>query len=185
MYMRACWRAGVSALFIFVAVVGCATSGTSKPTSDTEYPVTTVRTPSPPTFRSTETFSPPPLPPYVASSDKPAPARPAGGIPRDLIGRWSGGEGSQTGYTLTFWEDGRYELAHERTTGIPQFIERGLAGGTGNEIVLRPVDVSGPVSRSERTARWSVQRMADVYGYDIEVLVLVDVYGEFSYAKAE
>ncbi|WP_330276051.1 hypothetical protein OG205_10785 [Lentzea sp. NBC_00516] len=180
--MKTCWRVCASVLFLFLTVVGCTTPGTPKPAPDAGTPAATVRDPAPPAAGSTEPATPPPP---VASPDKPAPARPAGGMPPDLVGTWSGGEGSQTGYTLTFAQDGRYELSHDRATGIPQFVERGLAGGTGNEVVLRPVDVVGQVSRTERTARWSVQKMGDVYGYNVELLVVVDIYGEFSYAKDE
>ncbi len=172
-------------LILLPLLAGCATTGSSKSSPSVEDSVATARTPESAGATTTEEVSLPPAPTTPATSEAPAPERPSGEVPSDLIGRWVGGEGSRSGYTLTFWADGRYQLSHDRSTGIPQFVERGLAGGKGYEIVLRPVEVAGSVERIERRARWSVQKAPDVYGYDIEVLVLVDIYGEFSYVKDE
>lgn len=178
-----CRNACGAMLILFPLLTGCATTGSPKSSPSIEGSVATARTSESAGATTMGEVSLPSAPRTPATSEAPAPERPSGEVPGDLIGRWVGGEGSRSGYTLIFWPDGRYQLSHDRSTGIPQFIERGLAGGTGYEIVLRPVEVAGSVERIERRARWSVQKRPDVYGYDIEVLALVDIYGEFSYTK--
>jgi len=107
------------------------------------------------------------------------PPRPQGEVPQPLIGVWSGGEGSKSGYRLTFFADGTYELIHERSTAIPVFREVGYCVGDGSSLLLRPVMVEGPVERRERMASWGIQSSSVV-----DVLTVIDQFdGEFSYVR--
>ncbi|MDQ3764270.1 MAG: hypothetical protein M3460_22635 [Actinomycetota bacterium] len=107
------------------------------------------------------------------------PPRPQGEVPQPLVGVWSGGQGSKSGYRLTFFADSTYELIHERNTAIPAFREVGYCVGNGSSLLLRPVMVKGPVKRRERTARWDIQPSSVV-----DVLTVIDEFdGEFSYVR--
>ena len=126
-----------------------------------------------------DTATRPPTVSQHAAAAPPVPPRPQGKIPPPLIGIWSGGEGSKSGYRLTFRADGTYELIHERGTAIPVFRETGYCVGDNSRLLLRPVVVEGPVERRERTARWGIQPSSVV-----EVLTVLDPFdGEFSYVK--
>lgn len=120
------------------------------------------------TSQAAETAAVPPIPPP-----------PQGEIPPPLVGEWSGGEGSKSGYRLTFLADGTYELIHERGTAIPVFREAGYCAGDNSSLLLRPVVVEGPVERRERTVRWGIQPSSVV-----DVLTVIDpIDGEFSYVR--
>lgn len=107
------------------------------------------------------------------------PPRPEGEVPQSLVGVWSGGEGSKSGYRLTFFADSTYELMHERSTAIPMFREVGYCVGDSSRLLLRPIMVEGPVERGERTAHWSIQQSSVV-----DVLTVIDQFdGEFSYVR--
>lgn len=107
------------------------------------------------------------------------PPRPQGAVPQPLVGVWSGGEGSKSGYQLTFFADSTYELIHEGSTAIPAFREVGYCVGDGSRLLLRPVMVEGPVERWERMALWGIQPSSVV-----EVLTVIDQFdGEFSYVR--
>ena len=109
------------------------------------------------------------------------PPRPEGEVPQPLVGVWSGGEGSKSGYRLTFYADSTYELVHERSTAIPMFREVGYCVGDSSHLLLRPVTVEGPLERGERTASWSIQPSSVV-----DVLTVVDqLDGEFSYVRID
>lgn len=108
-----------------------------------------------------------------------APPRPQGKVPSPLVGVWSGGEGSKSGYRLTFFSNSTYELIHERSTAIPAFREVGYCVGGNSSLLLRSVKVEGPVERSERTARWGIQPSSV-----IDVLTVIDpLEGESSYVR--
>ena len=174
--MRFCCRAWGLVLVLVLPLTGCADGGS--PSGSRNFPGTSPNS----VVRTAEAGSS--AAEAEVTTPEPSTVEPLpGGIPTDLIGRWVGGEGAASGYTVVFRGDGRYQLSHDKSTAIPRFVEYGVAGGTGEEIVLRPVEVAGPVERVERTAGWSLQNAGDVYGYDIEVLVLTDLYGEFSYVK--
>jgi hypothetical protein len=107
------------------------------------------------------------------------PPRPQGEVPQPLVGVWSGGEGSKSGYRLTFFADSTYELIHERSTAIPAFREVGYCVGDGSSLLFRPVMVQGAVERQERAARWGIQPSSVV-----DVLTIIDGFGgEFSYVR--
>lgn len=103
------------------------------------------------------------------------PPRPQGRVPQPLVGAWSGGEGSKSGYRLTFFADSTYELVHERVTAIPAFREVGYCVGDGASLLLRPVRIEGLVKRRERTARWDIQQSSVV-----DVLTVIDRLTESS-----
>lgn len=135
-------------------------STTAQPTgsvSDSESGV------SPPSYDTAETTATPPEPV--------TPPRPEGEVPQPLVGVWSGGEGSKSGYRLTFFADSTYELVHERNTAIPMFREVGYCVGDSSHLLLRPFTIEGPVEHGERAARWSIQPSSVV-----DVLTVVDQF---------
>jgi hypothetical protein len=139
-----------------------------QPTGLAPEPESGISTPS---YESTETTDVQPVPV--------PPPRPEGEVPQPLVGVWSGGEGSKSGYHLIFFADSTYELIHERRTAIPMFREVGYCVGNSSRLLLRPVMVEGPVERWERTAYWGIQSSSVV-----DVLTVIDQFdGEFSYVR--
>lgn len=170
----------IVATAVILAATACGTRGVL-PTSPAGNPTTV----DPPTGLVAEPESGAPPPSYdtaatTARQPEPVtPPRPEGEVPQPLVGVWSGGEGSKSGYQLTFFADSTYELIHERNTAIPMFREVGYCVGDSSHLLLRPVMVEGPVERWERTASWSIQPSSVV-----EVLTVVDQFdGEFSYVR--
>lgn len=170
-------------LIVLFFLVGCGEGGTrgAPPTSShgnastigqpTELASDTETRPSTASRNTTEKTALQPVPV--------TPPRPQGEVPQPLVGVWSGGEGSKSGYRLTFFADSTYELIHERNTAIPVFREVGYCVGDGSNLLLRPVMVEGPVERWERAARWGIQQSSVV-----DVLTIIDQFdGEFSYVR--
>lgn len=111
----------------------------------------------------------------------PAPLAPASGdVTRELVGMWEGGPGAQSGWRLIITADGRYELAHERSSPAwPIFVEQGVAFSQGSDLELTPTVVEGDVQREPRVAQWSIQPSSVV-----AVLTVIDpIDGEFSYVR--
>jgi hypothetical protein len=109
------------------------------------------------------------------------PPRPAGSVPRSVLGIWHGGQDNRTDYTFIAASAGEYELDHTATPALPAFVEKGWIVGDADRILLRPVLVDG-VRTHERTASWT--RLPNSVGIDI--LVISDpLFGELTYVPAD
>jgi hypothetical protein len=109
------------------------------------------------------------------------PARPAGGVPRSILGFWHGGQDNRTDYTFIVASAGEYELDHTATPALPAFVEKGWIVGDAERLLLRPVLVDG-VRTQERTATWT--RLPNSVG--IPILVISDpLFGELTYVPAD
>jgi hypothetical protein len=109
------------------------------------------------------------------------PPRPAGGVPRSVLGFWHGGQDNRTDYTFIVASAGEYELDHNATPALPAFVEKGWIVGDAERLLLRPVLVDG-VRTQERTATWT--RLPNSVG--IPILVISDpLFGELTYVPAD
>jgi hypothetical protein len=109
------------------------------------------------------------------------PPRPAGSVPRPVLGIWHGGQDNRTDYTFIVVSAGEYELDHAGTPALPAFVEKGWIVGDATRILLRPVLVDGVRTR-ERVATWN--KLPNSVGIDI--LVISDpLFGELTYVPAD
>lgn len=107
--------------------------------------------------------------------------RPAGSVPRPVLGIWHGGQNNRTDYKFIVSEAGVYVLDHTATRALPAFVEKGWIVGDADRILLRPVQVEG-VRTQERVATWT--KLPNSLGIDI--LVIADpLFGELTYVPAD
>jgi hypothetical protein len=117
----------------------------------------------------------------AAAAQLQQPPRPAGSVPRPVLGIWHGGQDNRTDYTFIVASAGEYELDHKATPALPAFVEKGWIVGDSGRILLRPVLVDG-VRTQERIATWS--KLPNSVGIDI--LVVSDpLFGELTYVPAD
>jgi hypothetical protein len=182
---------------ILIALVGCQSatdSGKSQPAvSDTvALPATTVPVQADPEA----TAQPVSTQPQAPRTTRQAPPVTGGHVPAELVGAWSGGPGSQSGFRYEFSAAGTY-----RFTGIlqqqagPTFLleEVGVVDVRGSRMLLKPQQAqfrreppSSPneswqqVNQPSRTVSWEVISAAGV-----DVLRLIDAAsgGESSFVR--
>jgi len=133
--------------------------------------------------------------PTVTTEEEPPPA--AGGyVPDELVGAWTGGPGSRSGFRYEFHADGTYRFTGIlQQAGGPTFLleETGVVDVSGSSMRLEPLEAqfrrdppSSPaapfkeVQRSPRTVTWELTAAAG-----IEVLRLIDEAsgGESSFVR--
>lgn len=104
----------------------------------------------------------------VVQNDAPA-ALPAGQVPRQVVGRWSGGEGDQIGEYLIVTADGRY--ARGRNQSDPY--RAGVIVARGSRFVTYDVDGSQQAGTWEYTNAAGIEVLGVYFGGDY-----------YSYARA-
>ena len=132
----------------------------------------------------------------TATTEDESPAAAGGDVPAELVGAWTGGPGSRSGFRYEFYADGTYRLTGIlQQEGGPTFLleESGVVDVSGSSMRLEPLEArfrrdppSSPaapfreVQRSPRTVTWELMAAAG-----IEVLRLIDEAsgGESSFVR--
>jgi hypothetical protein len=131
----------------------------------------------------------------TASTEDEPPAAAGGDVPAELVGAWTGGPGSRSGFRYEFHADGTYRFTGILQEGGPTFLleESGVVNVSGSSMRLEPLEArfrrdppSSPaapfreVQRSPRTVTWELTAAAG-----IEVLRLIDEAsgGESSFVR--
>jgi hypothetical protein len=176
---------------VVVLLAGCGADGSQH--SSNAPPQTTAQAEAEP-----QTTTDPPATELesTATTEEELPAATGGNVPDELIGAWTGGPGSRSGFRYEFHSDGTY-----RFTGIlqqeggPTFLleESGVVDVSGSSMRLEPLEAqfrrdppsspgapSREVQRPPRTVTWELTSAAG-----IEVLRLIDEAsgGESSFVR--
>jgi cytoskeletal protein RodZ len=132
----------------------------------------------------------------TATTENETPAAAGGYVPADLVGAWTGGPGSRSGFRYEFNADGTYQFTGIlQQEGGPTYIlqESGVVDVSGSRMRLDPQEAqfrreppSSPgepwrqVDQPPRTVRWTLMSAAG-----IEVLRLIDEAsgGESSFVR--
>jgi hypothetical protein len=101
-------------------------------------------------------------------------------VPEAVLGMWVGGHDDRSDFAFFAGPQGEYQLEHVATPALPAFVERGWIVGDVDELLLRPVQIQGPIETGERVAGWySLPNSAGV-----ELLVIADpLFGELTYVR--
>lgn len=99
-----------------------------------------------------------------------APALPSGSVPREVVGRWSGGEGDKTGEYLIITADGRYARGRN---GVSEPYRLGVIVARGGRFVTYDVDGGREAGTWEYTNAAGIEVLGVYFGADY-----------YSYARA-
>jgi hypothetical protein len=113
------------------------------------------------------------------TTQPPQPVKPAGSVPQATLGKWAGGLGSKSDFTLTIVSTDAYQLVHFKTPALPAFVEQGWIVGDSDQLLLRPVRAEGITAR-ERTVSWF--RQPNSVGLDL-LIVNDPVFGELDLVR--
>jgi hypothetical protein len=165
-----------AAIATVVLVTGCGSSPSTtstayRPADSTPSAVSAAAT-TRSSARATSTRAPATRLPTRVTTRTPvaAPALPAGQVPQEVVGRWSGGPGDRTGEYLLITADGQYARGRNAAGGP---YRRGVIVARGTRFVTYDVDGQQEAGTWEYTNAAGIEVLGVYFGSDY-----------YSYAKA-